>query len=197
MDKLKLILKIFLTPFLSVSILFFTQANLYYYPLVFSLVLTFSNFDLQRYDLFAGIILSLIYSYVAFFVGMFMYGGFNQLFILVGIDKLFKLNESFYGELCFALSVYITAPILTMVLLKRIFKQKASKLTTWIIIISTLALLSVSLIYPDLKEKNYFNSFNLWQLITMFGLQLIINQNAILEKLDSKKKPAHNNTYNA
>jgi hypothetical protein len=86
-------------------------------------------------------------------------------------------------------------PLLTLLLLSSIFRETSTKFTNWIILITILTFGALSCVYPDQALKNYFNVINIGHLIFMFGLQLIINQKTILEKLDAKKKPAHNNGY--
>ena len=194
MESLKLILKLFLTPLLSVSILFFTESSLFLYPLVFSIILSLSNYELFGFDLPIGIILGIVYSYIAFFVGYFGYGLFYKIIQLIGITNDITIGEWFYTDLAFCIAVFIIAPYLTMYLQKLLFKNTKTKLTYWIISITTLAFVLISFIHSDQSVKNFFNIINLWQLIIMFGLQIVINQKIITEKLKSgNKKPAHNN----
>ncbi len=187
MDSLKLILKLFLPPFLSVSILYFTESNLYAYPLVFSLTLSLSNYQSFRSDLPKGILLSLVYCYAAFLIGILVSSGFYRLFELLGIPNDIKIGNWFYTDLSLCLGAFITAPVLTMFLLKSLFKETTSRFTNWIISVTIFVFVSISFIHSEQDVKNYFNIINLWQLVIMFGLQLIINQNAILEKLGAKK----------
>jgi hypothetical protein len=194
MESLKLILKLFLTPLLSVSILFFTESSLFLYPLVFSIILSLSNYELFGFDLPIGIILGIVYSYIAFFVGFFGYGLFYKIIELIGITNDITIGEWFYTDLAFCIAVFIIAPYLTMYLQKLLFKNTKTKLTYWIISITTLAFVLISFIHSDQSVKIFFNIINLWQLIIMFGLQIVINQKIITEKLKSgNKKPAHNN----
>ena len=194
MESLKLILKLILTPFLSVSILFLTESSLFLYPLVFSIVLSLSNYDLFRFDLPFGIILGIVYSYIAFFVGYFGYGVFYKIIELIGISNDITIGERFYTDLAFCIAVFIIAPYLTMYLQKLLFKNTKTKLTYWIISITTLAFVMISFIHSEQDVKNFFNIINFWQLIIMFGLQLVINQKVISKKIKSEnKKPTHNN----
>ena len=194
MESLKLILKLILTPFLSVSILFLTESSLFLYPLVFSIVLSLSNYDLFRFDLPFGIILGIVYSYIAFFVGYFGYGVFYKIIELIGISNDITIGEWFYTDLAFCIAVFIIAPYLTMYLQKLLFKNTKTKLTYWIISITTLAFVMISFIHSEQDVKNFFNIINFWQLIIMFGLQLVINQKVISKKIKSEnKKPTHNN----
>ena len=194
MESLKLILKLILTPFLSVSILFLTESSLFLYPLVFSIVLSLSNYDLFRFDLPFGIILGIVYSYIAFFVGYFGYGVFYKIIELIGISNDITIGEWFYTDLAFCIAVFIIAPYLTMYLQKLLFKNTKTKLTYWIISITTLAFVMISFIHSEQDVKNFFDIINFWQLIIMFGLQLVINQKVISKKIKSEnKKPTHNN----
>jgi hypothetical protein len=193
MESLKLILKLILTPFLSVSILFFTESSLFLYPLVFSIILSLSNYKLFRFDLPIGIILGIVYSYIAFFVGYFGYGLFYKMIEIIGIMNDIKIGDWFYTDLAFCISVFIIAPYLTMYLQKLLFKYTKTRLTYWIISITTLVFVLISFIHSEQDVKNFFNIINLWQLIIMFGLQLVINQKAItVEIKNGTKKPAHN-----
>jgi len=193
MESLKLILKLIVTPFLSVSILFFTESSLFLYPLVFSIILSLSNYELFRFDLPIGIILGIVYSYVAFFVGYFGYGVFYKIIELIGINNDITIGEWFYTDLAFCIAAFIIAPYLTMFLQKLLFKRTKTKLTYWIISTTTLTFVMFSFIYSNQDVRNFFNIFNLWQLIIMFGLQIVINQKLITEKVKSgNKKPAHN-----
>ncbi|RBP26032.1 hypothetical protein DFR65_1195 [Oceanihabitans sediminis] len=194
MDSLKLILKIILTPFLSVSILFFTESSLFLYPLIFSIILSLSNYNLFRFHLPIGFFLGIVYSYLAFFVGYFGYGLFYKIIEFIGITNDITIGEWFYTDLAFCIAVFIIAPYLTMHLQKLLFKNTKTRLTYWIMSITTLVFVLISFIHSEQDVKNFFNIINLWQLIIMFGLQLIINQKAITEKIKSgNKKPAHNN----
>ena len=197
MESLKLILKLILTPFLSVSILFFTESSLFLYPLIFSIIVSLSNYNLFRIDLPIGILLGIVYSYIAFFVGYFGYAVFYKAIELIGIVNDITIGEWFYTDLAFCIAVFIIAPYLTMYLQKLIFKNTKTKLTYWIISITTFVFVMISFVNSDQDVKNFFNIMNLWQLIIMFGLQLVINQKVISGKLKSgNKKPAHNNVYN-
>ncbi len=194
MESLKLILKLILTPFLSVSILFFTESSLFLYPLVFSIIISLSNYKLFRFDLHIGIILGIIYSYIAFFVGYFGYGLFYKIIEIIGISNDIKIGDWFYTDLAFCIAVFIIAPYLTMYLQKLLFKNTKTRLTHWIISITTLVFVLISFIHSEQDVKNFFNIINLWQLIIMFGLQLVINQKAITVEINyGNKKPAHNN----
>jgi len=194
MESLKLILKLFLTPLLSVSILFFTESSLFLYPLVFSIILSLSNYELFRFDLPIGIILGIVYSYIAFFVGYFGYGLFYKIIELIGITNDITIGEWFYTDLAFCIAVFIIAPYLTMYLQKLLFKNTKTRLTYWIISITTLVFVLISFIHSEQDVKNFFNIINSWQLIIMLGLQLVINQKIISDKIKSaNKKPAHNN----
>jgi len=179
MESLKLILKLILTPFLSVSILFFTESSLFLYPLIFSIILSLSNYNLFRIDLAIGILLGIVYSYITFFVGYFGYAVFYKAIELIGIVNDITIGEWFYTDLAFCIAVFIIAPYLTMYL--------------QIISITTFVFVMISFVHSDQDVKNFFNIMNLWQLIIMFGLQLVINQKVISGKLKSgNKKPAQN-----
>ena len=193
MELFKLILKLILTPFLSVSILFLTESSLFIYPLIFSIVLSVSNYDLFKFDLPVGIILGIVYSYIAFFVGYFGYAVFYKIIGIIGIPNDITIGDWFYTELAFCIAVFIIAPYLTMYLQKLLFKNTKTKLTYWIISITTFVFVMISFIHSDQDVKNFFNIINLWQLIIMFGLQILINQKVIIENIERKnKKPAHN-----
>ena len=193
MESLKLILKLILTPFLSVSILFFTESSLFLYPLIFSIILSLSNYNLFRIDLAIGILLGIVYSYITFFVGYFGYAVFYKAIELIGIVNDITIGEWFYTDLAFCIAVFIIAPYLTMYLQKLLFKNTKTKLTYWIISITTFVFVMISFVHSDQDVKNFFNIMNLWQLIIMFGLQLVINQKVISGKLKSgNKKPAQN-----
>ncbi|MDO7138546.1 hypothetical protein [Algibacter lectus] len=193
MESLKLILKLILTPFLSVLILFFTESSLFLYPLIFSIILSLSNYNLFRIDLAIGILLGIVYSYITFFVGYFGYAVFYKAIELIGIVNDITIGEWFYTDLAFCIAVFIIAPYLTMYLQKLLFKNTKTKLTYWIISITTFVFVMISFVHSDQDVKNFFNIMNLWQLIIMFGLQLVINQKVISGKLKSgNKKPAQN-----
>ncbi|RCU56699.1 hypothetical protein DU428_12480 [Oceanihabitans sediminis] len=138
--------------------------------------------------------MGIVYSYLAFFVGYFGYGLFYKIIEFIGITNDITIGEWFYTDLAFCIAVFIIAPYLTMHLQKLLFKNTKTRLTYWIMSITTLVFVLISFIHSEQDVKNFFNIINLWQLIIMFGLQLIINQKAITEKIKSgNKKPAHNN----
>jgi hypothetical protein len=141
-----------------------------------------------------GIFLGIVYSYVAFFVGFFGHTIFYKAIELIGIENDITIGEWFYTDLAFCIGAFIIAPYLTIYLQKLLFKSTKTKLTYWIISITTFVFVMISFVHSDQDVKIFFNIFNLWQLIIMFGLQLVINQKLITEKIKSKnKKPAHNN----
>jgi hypothetical protein len=183
MESLKLILKLILTPFLSVSIMFLNESNLFLYPLVFSIILSLSNYELLKLNLFIGIILGIGISYFTFFIGYFGYGVFYKLIELVGINNDITIGEWFYSDLAGSISVFIIAPLLTMYLLKLLFKNTKTRLTYWILLITVLINLILSFLHRGIDSDNFFNLLNMWQLIVMFGLQAIINQKLITKKL--------------
>ena len=189
MEKTKLILKIVFSPFISVLILFLTEWNLFVYPLIFSLIISISNYKLYR-DSTKGIILSIIFSYLSFFAGYFGWGLLLKVIEAIGITNDIHIENWFYTDLAFLISGFIIAPLLTLKLNKSLFKNTKTKTTLWIICISILTLVLISFVHNDQKVENYFNIMNTWHLIIMFGLQLIINQKYF------EKKPAHNTVYN-
>ena len=189
MEKTKLILKIVLSPFISVLILFLTEWNLFLYPLIFSLIISISNYKLYH-DSTKGIILSIIFSYLSFFAGYFGWGLFLKIIEAIGITNDIHIGNWFYTDLAFLISGFIIAPLLTLKLNKSLFKNTKTKTTFWIIYISILTLVLISFVHNDQKVENYFNIMNVWHLIIMFGLQLIINQKYFA------KKPTHNTVYN-
>ena len=186
MEKLKLILKIVFSPFISVLILFLTDSNLFLYPLVFSLIVSFSNYKSYK-DLIKGVVLSIIFSYLSFFVGYFGWGLILKVIEYIGITNDISIGNWFYTDLAFLISAFITAPALTLFLNKSLFGNTKTKTSLRIIIISIGILVLISFIYNNQKVDNYFNIMNVWHLIIMFGLQLIINQKYF------EKKPTHNN----
>ena len=194
MEILKLIFKLILTPFLSVSIMFLNDSNLFLYPLVFSIILSLSNYELFRLNLFIGIILGIGISYLTFYIGYFGYGVFYKLIELIGIKNDITIGKWFYSDLSSCISVFIIAPFLTMYLLKSLFKKTKIKLTNWILSITILIIVTASFFHKGIDSNNFFNLLNLWQLIVMFGLQAIINQKLITKTIKiGNKKPTHNN----
>jgi len=178
MEKTKLILKIILSPFISVLILFLTEWNLFFYPLIFSLIISITNYKLYR-DSTKGFILSIIFSYLSFFVGYFGWGLFLKLIEAVGITNDIHIGNWFYTDLAFLITVFIIAPTLALELNKSLFENTKTKTTLWIIIITIGILALISFVHDNQKVENYFNIMNVWQLIIIFGLQLIINQKSL------------------
>lgn len=186
MEKYFLVLKIILTPFISVLFLFLTNSDLFLYPLVFSLVVTLSNFKLHRFQLVIGMILSIILSYLSFFIGFYGYSLFHKLIDFVGIPNDITIGEWFYTDLAGCISIFIIAPFLTIFLNKLLFRNTKTKLTKWILFLTTFLILFVSFVYHNQETNNIFQIFNLWQLVTIFGLQLIINQESIVVMFEKK-----------
>jgi hypothetical protein len=182
MEKTKLILKIILSPFISVLILFLTEWNLFVYPLILSLIISISNYKLYR-DSTKGIILSLIFSYLSFFAGYFGWGLFLKAIEAIGITNDIHIGNWFYTDLAFLISAFIIAPLLTLKLNKSLFENTKTKTTLWIIIITIGILVLISFIHNNQDVENYFNIMNVWHLIILFGLQLIINQKSIRNKI--------------
>jgi hypothetical protein len=186
MKKTKLILKIILSPFISVLVLFLAEWNLFVYPLIFSLIISISNYKLYR-DSTKGIILSIIFSYFSFFVGYFGWGLILKAVEYIGITNDISIGNWFYTDLAFLISTFITAPMLTLFLNKSLFRNTKTNTSIRIIIISIGILVLISFFYNNQKVDNYFNIMNVWHLIIMFGLQLIINQKS-LKKIFSEEK---------
>ncbi|TXE15258.1 hypothetical protein ES692_17455 [Psychroserpens burtonensis] len=181
MGKIKLILKIVLSPFISVLILFLSESSLFLYPLIFSLIVSLSNY--KRYtDSIKGTVLSIIFSYFSFFVGYFGWGLFLKGIESIGLTNDIHIGTWFYTDLAFLISGFLIAPLLTLLLNKSLFRNTKTKTTLWIIIITIGILILISFIHNDDSIDNYFNMMNVWQLIVMFGLQLIINQEYLSKK---------------
>ncbi len=183
MKKIKLILKVVFSPFISVLILFLTNSNLFLYPLIFSLIVSLSNYRLYT-NLIKGIVLSIIFSYLSFFVGIFGYGLILKVIEYIGITNDISIGNWFYTDLAFLISTFIITPTLTIFLNKSLFRNTKTKTSIQIMIISIGVLVLISFFHNNQRDDNYFNIMNVWHLIIMFGLQLIINQK-YLKKSDS------------
>jgi hypothetical protein len=165
------------------------------YPLVFGLIIILINYSSLRTHLPKSIVLGIAYCYIALLIGILTWIGLCEIFEFIGVPYFSTIGNWSFLDLSFWFGAYIITPLLTLLLLSSIFRETSTKFTNWIILITILTFGALSCVYPDQALKNYFNVINIGHLIFMFGLQLIINQKTILEKLDAKKKPAHNNGY--
>ena len=186
MNNVILSLKLFVTPFLSIAILSLIDYDLAFYPLAFSLVLSISNYQKFKYPLALGILLSVLFAYLALLGGWLTHGILYKVIHFLNIPNDVHIGDWFYTDVAFCMAVFLVAPILTYTFYKYLFKNARSRLST-IIFASTIWILFILSLFNNNLEREFFNMFNIWQLIIIFGMQLMINQDEILNTINGKK----------
>ncbi len=147
-----------------------------YYPLSFGLVIGIANWKQYKYSPYIGVVISLIISYVAFFIA------YASLPVFIELFKFLNIN---YREvLPIVISSFIIAPLLVFVFYKYLFLFAKSKLTVYIMLCSIISLVIIfctTVWYHKLTMFKYefneaLNPYTLWQVIMALAIQLIINQ---------------------
>ncbi|PCI31011.1 MAG: hypothetical protein COB60_12990 [Flavobacteriaceae bacterium] len=147
-----------------------------FYPLSFGLIIGLANWNIYKYKLFLGVLLSIFVSYLAFFIAYFS-------FTITG--KMFSFMKGDSGSvLGIVISTYIIAPLLVFTFYKFVFKIINSKITIFIIIasISILVLMFYFLFSVELIHES-LDLYTIWQMIMILALQLIIYQSKIFKPI--------------
>lgn len=176
-NKTRLLLKLF-SPVFAVIILLATDADFYLYPIVFSLAVSLTNLENLKTKIFIGIVLSIIFSYVSFFIGILGANIFDKALTVLGLQKEFQLEIGLTIDLVYTLSTFVLSPLAVFFLFKFIFEFPKTKITVWTKFIAIIVLIMNSMV-PE-AAFGLFNVFNFWQIIMILSLQIILNQRALV-----------------
>jgi hypothetical protein len=188
MNNLKLIIKILMPSILCILLIYITNMQLEYSTLFFGFFIGITNWDLHKYNLCLGILLSVLVSFVSFLIAYFSFAITGNIFNLIvsgDSGKVLGLN----------VSTNIIAPLLVFLLYRIVFNISKTRLTTFVIILSLVILVSQNYLYRYLDslsinvlESKILNSYAIWQIIMALALQLILYQKEILVMLSPKNK---------
>tara|TARA_R110000868_G_C10826469_1_gene759008 strand:+ start:671 stop:1216 length:546 start_codon:yes stop_codon:yes gene_type:complete len=171
--------KIFLPPTLCIFVLYFIQDYFLYYPLAFGLIIGFANWNSHKYKLFIGIILSVLSSYISFFIGYFSIG-----FIIEIVDSIYNyISEDAKGRIAFIIAPFIISPLILFLLYTFVFKIPKTRLTAFIIIFAFVLLISQSYFFYYIdsfsinsSNTKILNPYTMWQIIMALAIQLLVSQ---------------------
>ena len=183
MNKLFLI-KVISPAILCCIIILFTKISIEYYPLLLGLLISVFNYGSQnKYNLIVIVLLSLIMSYITFYISYFS-------FPLIGnILKTF-LSSDKSALIALHVSVSIISPLLVFYGFNLIYKFSKTKKTNYIVLISISCLIINSLTFHYFLNNNLLkifkkiqlDNYTIWLLIMVFAIQLIIHQEKIWNK---------------
>jgi hypothetical protein len=171
------LLKIIASPILCFLAIYTTAVGIDYYPLIFGLVIGIVNVEEYKFGPFIGIVLSILASYITFFLAYF------SIPLLLGIFKPI-FGEDKGAFLVMLVSVFILAPLLVFIAYKFVFGYKKVKSISYIIICTIFLLVvvfSIHIWYYELTQFKYefnelLNPYTLWQVIMALSIQLILYQ---------------------
>jgi hypothetical protein len=154
------------------------ENDLFLFPLVFAIALSVLNFGNYKINQLLGIVLTIMFSYAAFF------GGYFSLYIT---GNIFSFLSDLGSALAISISAFVIAPLLFFYGLGYLFSINNTSFVYSIKIISIL-LLSVYalLVLGDFIETSFIqsnlsllNPYNLWQIVMALAVQLIIYEKHI------------------
>ena len=185
-----LLLKIFLPAlscvlsvyFFSVTLKDYTNATL----LFFGLIIILFNYRKTKYNYYISFIISIVLSYLTFFLALGIHAGISYLLIqFIDFDKLENLNmfTHFITKLFSLFSISLLSPILMFRSYRILFKIKYDKYYKSVQFIVIILLIVYGLISKEL-EKEYFI---VWQFLMVLSLQLILYQEEIKLLFINKK----------
>lgn len=177
------LLKIILPPIICAVILISTKIGIEYYPLSFGLVIGFINWNNHKNGLFIGIILSLLASYLSFFIAYFTVPLSFQIFKPL-------LGQDIGGVTALTISTFILAPLLVFFSYKFVFNYSKTKITKYIILFTIFILILVSFLFAFFSDSQYIrylksirlDHYTIWQMIMALAIQLIIYQKLLLKE---------------
>jgi len=174
-------IQIILPSILCVLIIYITKMSILYYPLSFGLVIGLINWKIYKYNPYSGVLLSVLVSYISFWLAIFSIWLMSNLRELITSNTNYELSEDGAAMYYLLISVYIIAPLLVFFLYKFVFNFSKTKFNLTIIIMSIIILLSIYGINSDYIIDKYPNTlpYILWQFIMGIALQIIITQNKL------------------
>ena len=173
-------LNIILPSIICLIVIVAIKPSIEYYPLSFGLIIGLINFTKYRQTPYLGLLLCLVASYGAFFLGYFSFP------LIAGLIKpLLGVDNS--GVIGLMVSTSIISPLLLVFLYNFVFRYNKIKFTKLIVICSVALLIVVFLtnnFFKELIKLNFdFNQpldhYALWQLIMATTIQLLIHKKEI------------------
>ncbi|MGS2761683.1 hypothetical protein [Sinomicrobium sp. M5D2P9] len=182
MKNTAILFKVIVAPILCFLCLIFIINDLFYYPLSFGLIIGLVNWDIHKFKPIIGVFLSLLISYITFFMAYYS---------LVVTQRTFEfLGEDSGKILAVITSAFIIAPLLVFFAYKFIFHIPKTNFT-FLIIISSVVILVLGFLYfmnyldslPERRDLNkpILNQYSLWQIIMALAIQLIIYQKQVFK----------------
>ncbi len=192
--KYKRVLLVFIPPFVCLLGLKFID-DIDYYPLLFGLIIGFSNWNIHKFKPYLGTVLSVVVSYVSYGLGILSFFVFLFLIELINKNTSYRIGEDDVGIYFHILSPYIIAPLLVFYFYKFVFNVPKTRKTIWIIVISICLLLGLKLFIEFLakdyiisfQDYKFLGKFEIWQFIMALALQLILYQEELKSFFKSKK----------
>lgn len=180
MMRINNILRIVVSPLFCFLAIYTTRLGIDYYPLIFGLIIGIVNIKGYKFGSFIGVTLSILASYVTFFIAYFSI----PLFALV-LKPIF--GEDRAASFVMTFSVFILAPLLVFIAYKFVLGYKNVKNINYIIITTIFLLVIIHTIhvrYYELTQFKYeFNEslspYTLWQVIMALAIQLIMYQDKL------------------
>ncbi len=138
----------------------------------------FVNFKSNKYHLIIGILLSVIGSYVSFFIGYLSIGLVGAIFSFLGNDLQASLGLQ--------ISPYVIAPLVFYIIFSYLYVVKRDIKFFIVLMISIILLLTIINLFKDdlnfeLRTGKFFLPFILWPLIISIGFQLVLCWNEVFE----------------
>ena len=189
-----LFFRLLLPSFLCLIILGFIR-EFDYYPLIFALIISLTNWGNHKFNPYVSTLLSILASYGAYCIGIFSFFGLGY---FIEYMNWYSNYESLAIGLKTIFPVFVIAPLFVFIFYKLIFKSPNTKTTLWIIIIAITAQViqyyafnDNGNFHNDSKNITFFTSYGVWQFIVALGLQLIIYQKN-LKEIFNKNDKKHN-----
>jgi len=179
---LKMIFKVFIPAFICALIIYFTQITIEYYPLSFGIVVGLAYWNYHKYNLFVGVILSLLASYVSFFIAYFSTGVFAYFRDFLLDNTSFVISDDVMASIGFTISPFIIAPLLVFFFYKFVFNIPRSKLTYLTLLSSIIILVSSNylvnyLFSHKIVSSETLNIYMAWQVVMVIALGVVMRPN--------------------
>jgi len=171
-------LKVLLPSLFYLGLFYIFKLPFNYYPLCFGLIIGIVNWNIHKHKPIVGVLLSVLVSYITYFIAYLSIGVVGYLIKLLFKD-IFNLNSDLIGRLSFTISPFIIAPLLAFIAYRYVFHIPKTR-TTLLIVLSAVVLLFVrSYFFMDFIGNNILNPYSLWLIIMTLAIQLAIYQGKI------------------
>lgn len=179
--KIIIVGKIILPPVLCALLILYLEHYIeYQFIVVFGISIILLNYGKTKYNFLVSLLISIILSYIVFFLSFAIYGG--TYYILTGGDSEKELQGFFLGvpfpRLHALISVSIISPLLMFTCYKFLFKIEENKEDIWIKIISIIILFIVGLNDFFFSDDNIYV---IWEFTMAIALQLMLYKRELLK----------------